>query len=315
MGRTRGGPGRIVLLERPCRRRDRTSGPPRHGEHPGSLRRRQVLPDHARHEVARRRRLLPIVWLRLNRQELTQRHPTRPRRYDCKGCLRRFDDLIGTVFAGHHPPLRAWIARLYLMSLNLSGLQITRESGIAESDARSMIATLRQGIVDRPPPEELSNEVECDEVSFVAGHKGHPEAVEKNRVGRRRRLKGAPGRGTFKKKRPPIFGMLQRSSRVVIRILENVKQAAICPLIASTIVPGTGGPHRDEYDIYARLEEWGYRQRPSTMERGSTPATKTTASVRSTPTPSMASGRCCGVPPRHPPGDAAALPGLLPVRP
>lgn len=100
-------------------------------------------------------------------------------RYECRGCRKRFDDLTGTVYAGHHLPLRTWIARLYLMALNLSGLQIARELGIDKSDARDMIATLRQGIVDRTPPETLSGEVECDEVYVVAGHKGHPEAVEK----------------------------------------------------------------------------------------------------------------------------------------
>jgi transposase-like protein len=100
-------------------------------------------------------------------------------RYECRGCRKRFDDLTGTVFAGHHLPLRTWIACLYLMGLNLSGLQIARELGIDKGDARDMIATLRQGIVDRTPPEALSGEVECDEVYVVAGHKGHPEAVKK----------------------------------------------------------------------------------------------------------------------------------------
>ena len=40
------------------------------------------------------------------------RDDTQPdrQRYECKGCRRRFDDLTGTVFAGHHLPLRAWIA-------------------------------------------------------------------------------------------------------------------------------------------------------------------------------------------------------------
>jgi transposase-like protein len=100
-------------------------------------------------------------------------------RYECKDCRKRFDDLSDTVFAGHHQPLRTWIACLYLMGLNLSGLQIARELGIPKSDARDMITTLRQGIVDRTPPEQLSGEVECDEVYIVAGHKGHPEAVQK----------------------------------------------------------------------------------------------------------------------------------------
>lgn len=113
------------------------------------------------------------------------RDDTQPdrQRYECKACRKRFDDLSGTIFAGHHQPLRTWIACLYLMGLNLSGLQIARELGIDKSDARCMVTTLRQGIVDRTPPEELSGEVECDEVYVVAGHKGHPEAVKK---------KGAP---------------------------------------------------------------------------------------------------------------------------
>ena len=42
-----------------------------------------------------------------------------------------------------------------------------------------MIRQLRQGIVDRRPPVTLSGEVEPDEVYVVAGHKGHPETVEK----------------------------------------------------------------------------------------------------------------------------------------
>ena len=71
-------------------------------------------------------------------------------------------------------------------------------------------------------------------------------------------MKGATGRRTLAKEKPPIFGMLQRGGRVVIRMLENVKQATIRPLIAATITPGTL-IHTDEYDIYGRLEEWGYR--------------------------------------------------------
>jgi len=102
--------------------------------------------------------------------------------YECRGCRRRFDDLTGTVFAGHHLPLPTWIACLYLMGLNLSGLQIAGELGIDKSDARDMITTLRQGIVDRRPPVVLEGEVECDEVYVVAGHKGHPEAVKKKAV-------------------------------------------------------------------------------------------------------------------------------------
>ena len=52
-------------------------------------------------------------------------------------------------------------------------------------------------------------------------------------LGRRRRLKGAPGRGT---------------------------QAKDEPIIWDSIAPGTL-VHTDEYDIYVRLPAWGYRHK------------------------------------------------------
>ena len=60
-------------------------------------------------------------------------------RYECRGCRQRFDDLTDTIFVDHHLPLRPWIACLYLMGLNLSGLQIAQELDINKNDARVMI--------------------------------------------------------------------------------------------------------------------------------------------------------------------------------
>ena len=97
----------------------------------------------------------------------------------------------------------------------------------------------------------------------MAGHKGYPEAVaEQGRAGRRRRLKGKRGRGTLAAEKPPIFGMLQRGGQVVIEMLDakRVQQLTIKPLLAQTIEPDTL-IYTDEYNIYARLIEWGYRHK------------------------------------------------------
>ncbi len=112
------------------------------------------------------------------------RDDTQPnrQRYHCRGCRQRFDDLTGTIFAGHHEPLRTWIVCLYFMGLNLSSLQIAKELDIDRSDVQAMVQQLRQGIADRRPAVALEGEVECDEVYVVAGHKGHPEAVKKKGV-------------------------------------------------------------------------------------------------------------------------------------
>jgi transposase-like protein len=100
-------------------------------------------------------------------------------RYRCKACARRFDDLTGTVLAGHHQPLRVWVLCLYFMGLNLSNRQIAQELGLDRSDVQVMTEQLRGGLVAKTPPVRLDGEVEIDEVYVVAGHKGQPAAVAK----------------------------------------------------------------------------------------------------------------------------------------
>ncbi len=100
-------------------------------------------------------------------------------RYRCKACSGRFDDLTGTVLAGHHQPLRVWVLCLYFMGLNLSNRQIALELGLDTSDTQAMTEQLRCGLVARTPAVELTGEVEIDEVYVVAGHKGQPEQVAK----------------------------------------------------------------------------------------------------------------------------------------
>jgi len=107
-------------------------------------------------------------------------------------------------------------------------------------------------------PIELSGEVECDEVYVVAGHKGQPDKVrQQNRAPRRRRLKGKRGRGTAATEKPPVFGMVQRGGQVILRLLDNVQQTTIQPLIQATVAQGTQ-MYTDEFVIYNRLPEWGY---------------------------------------------------------
>jgi transposase len=69
------------------------------------------------------------------------------------------------------------------------------------------------------------------------------------------------------KEKPPIFGMIQRTGEVVIRMLADVRQVTIGPLIKRTIADGAI-VYTDEYDIYSRLEEWGYDHRTVCHAKG-----------------------------------------------
>src|SRR6476620_10404630 len=100
-------------------------------------------------------------------------------RYRCKACTGRFDDLTGTVLAGHHQPLRVWVMCLYFMGLNVSNQQIAQELSLNDDDVHDMASHLREGLVAKVPEATLDGTVEADEVYVVAGHKGNPAAVQK----------------------------------------------------------------------------------------------------------------------------------------
>ena len=61
----------------------------------------------------------------------------------------------------------------------------------------------------------------------------------------------------MEKEMPPVFGMIQRSGEVLIRMLENVQQNTIKPLIQRAIAFGSQ-TYTDEYNIYAKMTQWGF---------------------------------------------------------
>jgi len=61
--------------------------------------------------------------------------------------------------------------------------------------------------------------------------------------------------------------MIERGGQVIIRMLANVQQKTIEPLIKASVAAGTL-VYTDEYDIYARLKEWGYGHKSVCHSRG-----------------------------------------------
>lgn len=61
--------------------------------------------------------------------------------------------------------------------------------------------------------------------------------------------------------------MIQRGGQVVLRMLPNVRQITIEPIITKVVSAGTR-IFTDEYDIYARLPAWGYQHKTVCHGRG-----------------------------------------------
>ena len=73
-------------------------------------------------------------------------------------------------------------------------------------------------------------------------------------------MKGARGRGTLATEKPPVLGLVQRGGLLVLRLLENVQQTTIQPVIEQIVAKGSL-IYTDEYNIYNRLKQWGYQHK------------------------------------------------------
>ena len=188
--------------------------------------------------------------------------------YKCTDCKKRFNDKTDTVFSGSHQLLKVWLLLLYFMGLNLSNKQIAQELNLLLKTCQEMSKRLRTQVCCNQEEPILDEEVEIDEVYVVAGHKGQAEKVQAaERQPRRRRLKGARGRGTLANEKPPILGMIKRGGELIMRVLPNVQQKTIKPVITQYIAPNTL-IYTDEYNIYDRLEQWGYEHKMVCHSKG-----------------------------------------------
>jgi transposase-like protein len=188
------------------------------------------------------------------------------RRHACKSCGKRFDDLAGTLFMGRHPPLSARFAHPCLMGLNASSRRVAEGLNPNESDGRAMAEALRGGIIRRRSKARMSGVAEGGEAYVAAGREGGPDR-SRGRAPRRRRLRGAPGRGAPEKEKPPIFGTIGRGGEARIAMRENVRQRAARPLIGAAIEPGTA-VDAGEQVICAALPRWGHARQSARHGRG-----------------------------------------------
>jgi len=71
---------------------------------------------------------------------------------------------------------------LYFMGLNLSYRQIAQELELNQADVQEMTSELRQMVYLRRNPQQLTGEVEFDEVYLVAGHKGFSRTCSEDTI-------------------------------------------------------------------------------------------------------------------------------------
>ena len=169
-------------------------------------------------------------------------------RYICKDCHNHFSELVGTIFENTKISLRKWFLAMYTVSCTKKGMsscQLARDIKVTQKTAWFMLHKIR-GLYGQSDATVLSGSVEMDEM-YLGGR----EANKHND----KRTEGTQGRST--KTKTPIFGMLERSGKVVAMKVENTQGKTLMPIV-SQFVEGGSTTYTDEASIYNSLSKNGY---------------------------------------------------------
>jgi transposase-like protein len=160
-------------------------------------------------------------------------------KYKCSKTGKYFNARYGTIFHRSSIPLQKWYMAIWIFMTHrkgLSSVQLGKDISVTQKTAWMMLQKIRE-CFGEDNNSKLDGIIEIDE-TFVGG---------KNK-NRHKDKKVAKCHGRSYKDKTPVFGMLQRSGKVVAKVVENTKAKTLYRHIRKHIKKGS--------TVYS--DEWNY---------------------------------------------------------
>jgi transposase-like protein len=161
--------------------------------------------------------------------------------------------LAGTIFEKTTTPLKLWFYAMYQMGSTRCGIsakQIQRETGVTYKTAWRMFKQIRTLMSEDLI---LTGPVEMDETYYGA--------PKKNQHANKRIA------GTHKDKQP-VSGIVERKGRVITRVVSDVKEKTLMPIIAERVLPKSV-VYTDSYTSYDKVHRMGENYRHERVNHSS----------------------------------------------
>lgn len=171
--------------------------------------------------------------------------------FSCQWCGHHVFPAAGTIFDHSSTPLTKWFYAIYLMSQTRTGIsakQLERELGVTYKTAWRMFKMIRSRL---------------DGSGDAFGSDGGNVEVDETYVGGKR--KGVRGRGA--KGKTAVVGAVERGGDVKALVVPNTQSQTVLPFVEDT-VDKSATLHTDEYNVYNKLGQRGYKHERVTHDDG-----------------------------------------------
>ena len=167
-----------------------------------------------------------------------KRYETKQQRqsWTCTTCSLHIHPTAGTIFHKSSTALHLWFYAMYLMTSTRCGIsakQLERELGVTYKCAWRIFNKIRSVLAEDDFP--LSGSVEMDE-TYVGGK---PRGREIRAMARTGLGPMQAGQAAARAKKTTVFGMVERGSKVVARVVPNEWQASAFEQVEARVLPSS----------------------------------------------------------------------------
>jgi len=166
------------------------------------------------------------------------------RAYQCNWCANQLYPTAGTPFDRTRTSLRDWFFVMFQFCNTRNGVaakEVQRQLGVTYKTAWRMCHEVRKYMASLDSDDPLGGPdhiVEVDETSI--GGKAH----------------GSTGR--YAGGKPTVLGMLEKDGELITRVIPNIKEHTLLPILHDNILPGSH-IHTDALRSYQNIGKHGYR--------------------------------------------------------